>query len=97
MREIKQKKREKLEKKQNKVLQIYDWNNVPGTIVNLSSKPVNLTIGQDLPTSVYSTNSNSPYYVNWGGYFIGAIDDLRIYKTAISAAEVTSIYNLEKP
>ncbi|MBS1952528.1 MAG: hypothetical protein OJF59_002897 [Cytophagales bacterium] len=78
-------------------IQIYDWNNVPGTIVNLSSKPVNLTIGQDLPTSVYSTNSNSPYYVNWGGYFIGAIDDLRIYKTAISAAEVTSIYNLEKP
>ncbi|MBS1490342.1 MAG: LamG domain-containing protein [Bacteroidetes bacterium] len=78
-------------------IQIYDWTNVPGTIVNISSKPVNLTIGQDLPTSMYSTNSNSPYYVNWGGYFIGAIDDLRIYKTVLTSTEVTSIYNLEKP
>ncbi|HTH56677.1 MAG TPA: LamG domain-containing protein [Cyclobacteriaceae bacterium] len=76
---------------------VYDWNNVPGTIVNLSAKPVNLVIGQDLPTGKYSTDSNSPYYVNYGAYFIGAIDEVRVYKSILSATQVTSIYNLEKP
>jgi hypothetical protein len=76
---------------------VYDWSNVPGTIVNLAAKPVNLVIGQDLPTAKYSTSSSSPYYVNYGAYFIGAIDEVRIYKTVLSASQVTSIYNLEKP
>jgi len=76
---------------------VYDWNNVPGTIVNLSSKPVNLVIGQDLPTAKYSTDSNSPYYVNYGAYFIGALDEVRVYKSVLTATQVTSIYNLEKP
>ncbi len=74
-----------------------DWANVPGTLVNLSSKPVNLVIGQDLPTGKYSTDQNSPYYVNYGAYFIGAIDEVRIYKSVLTAQQVTSIYNLEKP
>jgi|GEM_PF-326715 len=76
---------------------VHDWSNVPGTIVNISAKPVNLVIGQDLPTAKYSTSSSSPYYVNYGAYFIGAIDEVRVYKSILSASQVTSIYNLEKP
>ncbi len=80
---------------------VYDWgsNNdaVPGTIVNIAAKPVNLVIGQDLPTAKYSTVSSSPYYVNYGAYFIGAIDEVRVYNTVLTPAQVTSIYTLEKP
>jgi len=59
--------------------------------------PVDLVFGQDLPTAAYSTDLNSPNYLNWGGYFIGALDDIRIYKTALTATQITSIYNQEKP
>jgi hypothetical protein len=83
-------------------VKIYDWGAVPaeavpGNIVSLAGKPVNLTFGQDLPTSKYSTDSASPYYVNWGGYFHGTMDEIRIYKSVLTQAQVTSIYNLEKP
>jgi hypothetical protein len=81
---------------------VYDWGatagqGVPGTIVNISANPVNLVIGQDLPTAKYSTNSSSPYYVNYGAYFIGALDEVRVYKSILTPAQVTSIYTLEKP
>jgi hypothetical protein len=32
----------------------------------------------------------------WGGHFIGGIDELRIYNTALTGAQITSIYNREK-
>ena len=81
---------------------VYDWGALPaellpGNIVSLAAKPVNLTFGQDLPTGKYSTDSASPYYVNYGGYFSGTMDEIRIYKSALTASQVTSIYNLEKP
>ncbi len=80
---------------------VYDWGSsndaVPGTIVSIAANPVNLVIGQDLPTAKYSTVSSSPYYVNYGAYFIGALDEVRIYNTVLTPAQVTSIYTLEKP
>jgi len=79
-------------------IMVKDWDNVPdAAIVSLSSEPINLTMGQDLPTDVYSTDDTSPYYVNWGGYFKGKLDDIRLYNRVLSGSEVTSIYNLEKP
>ncbi len=72
------------------------WDNTPGAAIALST-PINLTIGQDLPTDIYSTDDSSPYFVNWGGYFKGVLDDVRIYKTALTSAQVQAIYNLEKP
>ena len=72
------------------------WDNTPGTAIALDT-PINLTIGQDLPTNIYTTDDTSPYFVNWGGYFKGVLDDVRIYKAALTAAQVQSIYNLEKP
>jgi hypothetical protein len=72
------------------------WDNTPGTPIQLES-PVGLTIGQDLPTDIYSTDDTSPFFVDWGGYFRGVLDEVRIYNTALSATQVSSIYNLEKP
>lgn len=74
-----------------------DWTDVTGSIIDLSATPVNLTIGQDLPNEKYSTSDSDPNYVNWGGHFIGALDEIRIYKTVLTDAQVTSIYNNEKP
>ena len=80
---------------------LFDWGAdgtlLPGTILSLAAKPVNLTFGQDLPTSKYSTNPLSRSYVNDGGFFHGTMDEIRIYKSVLTAEQVTSIYNLEKP
>lgn len=74
------------------------WSDTPGTAFSLSANPVNLVFGQDLPTSLYvTTPDSSPFYVNWGGFYIGAMDEVRIYKSVLTAAQVTSIYTIEKP
>ena len=33
----------------------------------------------------------------WGEYFAGAVDDVRIYNRALSAAEITSLMNTIVP
>lgn len=76
---------------------VKDWDNTPGTISTLAN-PVNLTIGVDIPTSkAVAAPDSDPFYVNYGGHFVGALDEVRMYKSILSASQVTSIYNLEKP
>ncbi len=63
-----------------------------------ATAPQDLVIGQDLPTAAYTTgNTSDPNYLNYGGFYTGALDDIRVYSTALTAAQVLSIYNLEKP
>lgn len=76
---------------------VKDWDNTPGTAISQSSAPVNLIIGQDLPSSGYSTVEGDANYVNWGGFYIGTLDEVRIYKSVLSGTQVTSIYDIEKP
>jgi hypothetical protein len=76
---------------------VKDWDNTPGTAVSQSTAPVNLVFGQDLPSTGYSTNDADPNYLNWGGFYIGTLDEVRIYKSVLSASQVTSIYDAEKP
>ncbi len=70
------------------------WDNTPGTPV--SADNIDLTFGSDLPTSVYSEDDSSPYYVNWGGFFKGAMDDVRFYNIALTDVQVKSIFTFEK-
>ncbi|MCD4832613.1 MAG: hypothetical protein K8R31_02375 [Bacteroidales bacterium] len=35
--------------------------------------------------------------LDWGGYFHGILDEIRMYNTVLTATQITSIYNLEKP
>lgn len=79
---------------------IKTWPNA-GTISTLTT-PVNLVFGQDLPTSIYTTTPPSStvsdkYFVEYGGFYIGALDEVRIYKSILTAAQVSSIYTVEKP
>jgi len=76
---------------------VKDWDNTPGTAISQSASPVNLIFGQDLPSDGYSLNEADPNYLNWGGFYIGALDEVRLYKSVLSASQITSIYDLEKP
>lgn len=73
------------------------WEDVPGTLV---SSPNDLVFGRD--SDEYAAD-DSNYDVDqiiplpWGGYFHGTMDEVRIYSTVLTAAQVQSIYNLEKP
>lgn len=74
---------------------VKDWVH-SGTVIK-QIPAVNLVFGQDLPTNRYSLVPSDPAYVNNGGYYIGYLDEVRIYKSVLTPAQVTSIYQLEKP
>ncbi|HEX9514102.1 MAG TPA: LamG domain-containing protein [Puia sp.] len=69
--------------------------NVTGVPLTLKT-PVNLAIGNELPKDAYNlTNSSDPNYFYGGDFFIGSLDDIRFYNTALTDAEVLSIYKDE--
>lgn len=84
-------------------------NDRPGPMNSIAGKPYNLTIGQDFPTDKYAAeecwpcfdDSSDPNYhvipMTAGGHFIGSLDEMRIYNVALTAAQVTSLYEREKP
>jgi hypothetical protein len=88
---------------------IKEWIDTPNPAASISAKPYNLVLGSDFPTDKYSSDANgtnfdlvgnADYHVipaAWGGYLHGYLDEVRIYKSVLSPAQVTSIYNLEKP
>jgi hypothetical protein len=59
---------------------------------------VNICIGNELPKTAYNfTDTSNPNYFYGASYFQGSLDDLRIYNTVLSAAEVNSLYVMESP
>lgn len=89
-------------------LSVYTYTDFSGPALSISANPYNLVIGADFPVDKYSSDPNGtkfdtagdPLYhvipLAWGGHFSGAIDEVRIYNTALTASQVTSIYNREK-
>lgn len=78
------------------------WDNTPGDAKSISGTPYNLVFGQDFPTDQYAaTDANfetdQKIPLAWGGYFRGMLDEVRIYKTVLTATQVESIFNREKP
>ena len=77
------------------------WTDTPNGAAALAT-PYNLVLGCDFPTDKYAAtdanfDNDKRIPAAWGGYLHGTLDEVRIYKTALSAAQVTSIYDLEKP
>ena len=62
-----------------------DWDNTPGSLVTVSG--YNFAIG--LETSNLEEAGD--------GFFEGTLDEIRIYNKVLTAAQVNSIYELEKP
>lgn len=73
------------------------WDNTPGTMATVSGH--DLVFGVD--SSKYADTADN-YDADkiiplaWGGYFHGAMDEVRIYKSVLTASQVTSIYDTEK-
>jgi hypothetical protein len=81
---------------------VKSWNDTPGDARSISGAPYNLVFGQDFPTDKYAatdTNFDNDHIIPlaWGGFFHGSLDDIRIYKSVLSASQVASIYASEKP
>ena len=76
---------------------IYTWTNVTGTINSSLPNPQIFVIGQQQPNTLTGiAPADDPS--QWGvGFFKGSLDELRIYNIALTATQVTSIYNAEKP
>lgn len=71
--------------------------NVTGNPTTLTSPP-NIAIGNELPKSAYNfTDSSSPNAFYGANYFMGSIDDLRLYNKVLTDAEVNSLYTMEQP
>ncbi len=73
------------------------WDNTPGTA--LANTGNDLVFGQGSDEyAADDTNYDNDKIIPlaWGGYFNGALDEIRIYNTVLSAAQVLTIYNLEK-
>lgn len=82
--------------------------NMTGDGSSIATKPYNLVIGQDFPTDKYSLNDGTNFNLEgdpdyhviplaWGGYFQGSLDEVRVYKSVLTASQVMAIYNAEKP
>lgn len=74
------------------------WDNTPGNALPVSGNA--LVFGRD--SDVYAADDSN--YDNdliiplaWGGYLHGKMDEVRIYKTVLSASQIQAIYTLEKP
>ena len=69
------------------------WDNTPGNAIAVNN--INLTIGSDLPNDKY-TDVEGDFYVNWGGFFKGEIDDIRFYNIALTGTQINSVYLYER-
>lgn len=73
------------------------WEDTPGTAKTNSGNDLVFGQGTDVYAETadnYDTDNIIP--LAWGGYFHGALDEVRIYNTVLTAAQVQSIYELEK-
>jgi len=82
-------------------IMVKEWVDTPNAAAVISPT-YNLVLGCDFPTDKYAataTNFDNDHIIpaEWGGYLHGYLDEVRIYKTALTDSQVTSIYDLEKP
>lgn len=68
---------------------------VTGTMVKTPST-IDLTIGNELPKSAYTFSNTADANYFWGAsYFMGALDEVRLYNVALTDAQILSIYTDE--
>lgn len=78
--------------------QAQQWDNTPGTAAANTGN--DLVFGRDSDEyAADDTNYDNDQIIPlaWGGYFHGSMDEVRFYNDVLTASQVLSIYNLEKP
>lgn len=78
------------------------WENTPGEAMSIAGAPYNLVFGQDFPTDQYAATTDNfqndqKIPLDWGGYFRGSMDEIRMYQTVLTPSQIQSIYDREKP
>jgi hypothetical protein len=73
------------------------WDNTPGTLIAVTGH--DLVFGVDsskyaATTANYDADKIIP--AEWGGFFNGSLDEIRIYKSVLNDSQVKSIYDAEK-
>lgn len=74
------------------------WDNTPGTALPISGNA--LVFGRDSDEyAADDTNYDNDQIIPlaWGGYLHGLMDEVRIYNTVLTASQIQSIYEVEKP
>ncbi|WP_041257655.1 LamG-like jellyroll fold domain-containing protein [Fibrella aestuarina] len=76
------------------------WTDVTGDPIGIKNT-IGMSIGQDLPNANYTNVATDEadgtnFYRGYGGYFTGAMDEIRIYNAVLSGTQIRSIYNAEK-
>jgi hypothetical protein len=84
------------------VATFYINNGIPVKTVNatgnlIAAKTiVNACIGNELPKSAYNfTDTSNPNYFYGASFFIGALDDLRLYNKVLNSTEINSLFTME--
>ena len=77
------------------LVKTWTGSNAPKGKMKAINPTVDLSIGTDLTNSAYTATDDGTgrYYVAWGGYWTGDLDDIMIYNIPLTAAQVTQIYN----
>jgi hypothetical protein len=73
------------------------WEDTPGTMATVTDHDLVFGVGSSQYADTadnYDADKIIP--LAWGGYFHGAMDEVRIYKSVLTASQVTSIYDTEK-
>ena len=69
------------------------WTNLKGAAKQFTPT-IDISIGSDLPNSAYTPTDDGTgrYFVTWGGYWTGDLDDVMFYNIALTGPQVASIY-----
>lgn len=76
------------------------WTGIAGAL-KATPRAIPLCIGQQLPNDTYDSAApagitDADYFKFYGqGFFVGSLDDIRIYNRPLSDAEVNSIFTIE--
>ena len=70
---------------------------LPGNLVTVSGHDLVFGVGSSKYAATADNYDNDKIIpIDWGGYFHGMLDEIRMYNTVLSATQIASIYNLEK-
>lgn len=80
-------------------VKVKTWTDVSGAMKGVPQN-IPLCIGQQLPNSIWDSaptgGQPADYYQFYGeSFFKGSMDDIRIYNTALSDSDITTIYTVE--
>lgn len=76
---------------------VKDWDNTPGTLVAVTGHDLTFGVCSSKYAATPANYDNDKIIpAEWGGYFRGSLDDIRMYKSVLTEAQVKAIYDTEK-